>query len=107
MIYFLVINIITFITYGLDKYKSIKHKYRISQTTNLDQVQIFDGRNWRKPEEVLEIAKNKGISFKDSGEVVKNLTEIFEGGAKNIKNKLKELGYKLDAILYDESVNKC
>ena len=49
----------------------------------------------------------KGISFKDSGEVVKNLTEIFEGGAKNIKNKLKELGYKLDAILYDESVNKC
>lgn len=84
-----------------------KHKYRISQTTNLDQVQIFDGRNWRKPEEVLEIAKSKGISFKDSGEVVKNLTEIFEGGAKNIKNKLKELGYKLDAILYDESINKC
>ena len=84
-----------------------KHKYRISQTTNLDQVQIFDGRNWRKPEEVLEIAKSKGISFKDSGEVVKNLTEIFEGGAKNIKNKLKELGYKLDIILYDESVNKC
>lgn len=33
MIYFLVINIITFITYGLDKYKSIKHKYRISENT--------------------------------------------------------------------------
>ena len=31
--YLLVINIITFITYGIDKYKSIKHKYRISEAT--------------------------------------------------------------------------
>ena len=33
MVYFIVINIITFIIYGLDKYKSIKHKYRISENT--------------------------------------------------------------------------
>jgi hypothetical protein len=31
--YLLIINIITFITYGIDKYKSIKHKYRISEAT--------------------------------------------------------------------------
>lgn len=31
--YLLVINIITFIIYGIDKYKSIKHKYRISENT--------------------------------------------------------------------------
>jgi uncharacterized membrane protein YsdA (DUF1294 family) len=31
--YLLIINIITFITYGIDKYKSIKHKYRISENT--------------------------------------------------------------------------
>lgn len=29
--YLLIINIITFISYGIDKYKSIKHKYRISE----------------------------------------------------------------------------
>ena len=34
MIYYLLtINIITFIIYGIDKYKSIKHKYRISENT--------------------------------------------------------------------------
>ena len=34
MIYYLItINIITFIIYGIDKYKSIKHKYRISENT--------------------------------------------------------------------------
>ena len=34
MIYYLIImNTITFITYGMDKYKSIKHKYRISEAT--------------------------------------------------------------------------
>ena len=34
MIYYLLtINIITFIIYGIDKYKSIKHKYRISEST--------------------------------------------------------------------------
>ena len=84
-----------------------KHKYKISQTTNLDQVQLYDGKNWRKPSEILEIAKSKGISLDDSGEVVKNLTQIFEGGARNIKNKLEELGYKLDIILYDESIKDC
>ena len=84
-----------------------KHKYKISQTTNLDNVQIYDGRNWRSPKEILDIAKSKGISLDDSGEVVKNLTQIFEGGAKNIANKLKELEYKLDAILYDDSVKNC
>ena len=84
-----------------------KHKYKISQTTNLDNVQIYDGRNWRSPKEILDIAKSKGISLNDSGEVVKNLTQIFEGGAKNIANKLKELEYKLDAILYDDSVKNC
>ena len=31
--YLLIINIITFIIYGIDKYKSIKHKYRISEKT--------------------------------------------------------------------------
>ncbi len=31
--YLLIINIITFIIYGIDKYKSIKHKYRISENT--------------------------------------------------------------------------
>lgn len=31
--YLLVINIITFMIYGIDKYKSIKHKYRISEAT--------------------------------------------------------------------------
>ena len=31
--YLLIINIITFIIYGIDKYKSIKHKYRISEDT--------------------------------------------------------------------------
>ena len=31
--YLLIINIITFIIYGIDKYKSIKHKYRISEAT--------------------------------------------------------------------------
>ena len=31
--YLLVINIITFIIYGMDKHKSIKHKYRISENT--------------------------------------------------------------------------
>ena len=34
MIYYLItINIITLIAYGIDKYKSIKHKYRISEAT--------------------------------------------------------------------------
>ena len=34
MIYYLIIiNIITFLIYGLDKYKSVKHKYRISEKT--------------------------------------------------------------------------
>ena len=34
MIYYLLaINLITFIIYGIDKYKSIKHKYRISEAT--------------------------------------------------------------------------
>lgn len=31
--YLLTINIMTFIIYGIDKYKSIKHKYRISENT--------------------------------------------------------------------------
>ncbi|MGM9850032.1 MAG: DUF1294 domain-containing protein [Bacilli bacterium] len=31
--YLLIINIITFIIYGIDKYKSIKHKYRISENS--------------------------------------------------------------------------
>ena len=31
MIYLLIINIIVLIIYGIDKYKSIKHKYRISE----------------------------------------------------------------------------
>ena len=31
--YLIIINIITFILYGIDKYKSIKHKYRISEST--------------------------------------------------------------------------
>lgn len=31
--YLLIINLITFIIYGIDKYKSIKHKYRISEAT--------------------------------------------------------------------------
>lgn len=31
--YLLIINILTFIIYGIDKYKSIKHKYRISEAT--------------------------------------------------------------------------
>lgn len=31
--YLLIINIITFIIYGIDKQKSIKHKYRISEST--------------------------------------------------------------------------
>ena len=31
--YLIIINIITFIIYGIDKYKSIKHKYRISENT--------------------------------------------------------------------------
>ena len=31
--YLLIINIITFIIYGIDKYKSIKQKYRISENT--------------------------------------------------------------------------
>lgn len=31
--YLLIINIITFTLYGIDKYKSIKHKYRISERT--------------------------------------------------------------------------
>ena len=31
--YLLIINIISFIIYGIDKYKSIKHKYRISENT--------------------------------------------------------------------------
>jgi uncharacterized membrane protein YsdA (DUF1294 family) len=34
MIYYLLaINLITFIIYGIDKCKSIKHKYRISEST--------------------------------------------------------------------------
>lgn len=31
--YLLIINIITLIIYGIDKYKSIKNKYRISENT--------------------------------------------------------------------------
>lgn len=31
--YLLIINIMTFIIYGIDKYKSIKHQYRISEKT--------------------------------------------------------------------------
>lgn len=31
--YLLIINTITFIIYGIDKYKSIKQKYRISEKT--------------------------------------------------------------------------
>ena len=81
-------------------------KYRISQVNNFDDVQLWDGRYWREPKEILKIAKSKGISFEDSGEVVKNLTDIFKGGAKNIKASLQELGDKLDVILY-ESINDC
>lgn len=32
-IYLIIINIITFLIYGIDKYKSIKNKYRISEAT--------------------------------------------------------------------------
>lgn len=84
-----------------------KYKYRISQSDNFEQVQIQDGDNWWSAEDILEIAQSKGISFKDSGEIVKNLTELFGGKAKNIKNKLKDIQYKLDVILHDESVSKC
>lgn len=31
--YLLIINIVTFIIYGIDKYRSIKHKYRVSENT--------------------------------------------------------------------------
>lgn len=84
-----------------------KYKYRISQSDNFEQVQIQDGDNWWSANDILEIAQNKGISFKDSGEVVKNLTELFGGKAKNVKGKLKDIQYKLDIILHDESVSKC
>lgn len=84
-----------------------KYKYRISQSDNFEQVQIQDGDNWWSAEDILEIAQSKGISFKDSGEVVKNLTELFGGKAKNIKNKLKDIQYKLDIILHDDSISKC
>lgn len=84
-----------------------KYKYRISQSDNFEQVQIQDGDNWWSAEDILEIAQNKGISFKDSGEIVKNLTELFGGKAKNIKNKLKDIQYKLDVILHDDSISEC
>ena len=84
-----------------------KYKYRISQSDNFEQVQIQDGDNWWSAEDILEIAQSKGISFKDSGEVVKNLTELFGGKAKNIKNKLKDIQYKLDIILHDDSISEC
>ena len=84
-----------------------KYKYKISQTENFDNIQIQDGDNWLSANDILKIAQNKGISFKDSGEVVKNLTELFGGKSKDIKNKLKEIQYKLDIILHDDSVNQC
>lgn len=84
-----------------------KYKYRISQSDNFEQVQIQDGDNWWSANDILEIAQSKGISFKDSGEVVKNLTELFGGKAKNIKNKLKDIQYKLDVILHDDSISEC
>ena len=84
-----------------------KYKYRISPSDNFEQVQIQDGDNWWSAKDILEIAQSKGISFKDSGEVVKNLMELFGGKAKNIKSKLKDIQYKLDVILHDESVSKC
>ena len=40
--YLIIINIITFIAYGIDKYKSIKHKYRISEKT-LIMLSILGG----------------------------------------------------------------
>jgi uncharacterized membrane protein YsdA (DUF1294 family) len=31
--YFIIINIVTFITFGLDKYYAIKNKFRVSEST--------------------------------------------------------------------------
>ena len=32
IIYFIFINVFTFLAFGIDKYKAIKHKYRISES---------------------------------------------------------------------------
>lgn len=40
MLYLLVINVITFIVFGIDKYKAVKHRYRIRVRTLLGLVCI-------------------------------------------------------------------
>ena len=39
-IYIIAVNLVTFVTYGIDKYKSIKRKWRISQATLLTMAVI-------------------------------------------------------------------
>lgn len=39
-IYIIAVNLVTFVTYGIDKYKSIKRKWRISEATLLTMAVI-------------------------------------------------------------------
>ena len=39
-IYIIAVNLVTFVTYGIDKYKSIKRKLRISEATLLTMAVI-------------------------------------------------------------------
>ena len=66
MIYYLIIiNIISFIIYGIDKYKSIKHKYRISENT-LISLSIIGGVFGSILGMIIFHHKTKKIRFKIS-----------------------------------------
>lgn len=39
-IYIIAVNLVTFVTYGIDKYKSIKRKWRISEATLLTMAVV-------------------------------------------------------------------
>jgi hypothetical protein len=74
-----------------------RHKYRISNVTNFDQIQIQVDDDWKDINEIVEIAKNKGFSIDSKGDLIKidksekgiTPSKLFGGRAKDIKNNLK------------------
>ena len=90
-----------------------KHKYKISKTTNFDNIQIQVDDDWKSIEEILDIAESKGFSIGDDGDLIKGKSEkgitptkLFNGKAKDIENNLKLIQYRLDTIL-DDDPNGC
>ena len=69
----------------------------MNNITNFNEIQIQIDDDWKSIEEIIEIAKNKGFSIDDKGDLIKvdktekgiTPTKLFGGKAKNIKDNLK------------------